>query len=391
MDEATLHELLSGHRRDVGARLLRGGLHLASWGYGAAMSLRNIAYDREWLRTARVDVPVISLGNITTGGTGKTPLAAWLANWLTEAGRTPGLLSRGYRSLGKTAHLAERADHVGNDEKLVLDRLCPGVPHLQQRDRVSAARRLVSEQGCDTLILDDGFQHRRLHRDLDLVLIDALCPWGYGHLLPRGLLREPLSALRRADLVLLTRADQISPEQRGLLLDQLARVRGTDECVEIAFAPRHLIGLHGETLPLEAVPGRTVFAFCGIGNPHGFARTVSSLESVPSRSVSPSTQSQFSESVGDDEGRDAALWNRLRVFPDHHHYTERDLASVADTARQTDAEIVLTTLKDFVKLRPGAWHGPPLYAIEVGVEFFSGRGLMESRLQQLSRLHHRAA
>ena len=411
MDEATLHELLSGRRRDVGARLLRGGLQLASWGYGAAMSLRNMAYDRAWLRIARVDVPVISLGNITTGGTGKTPLAAWLANWLTDSGRTPGLLSRGYRSLArageapaeplrlpvspnKTAWQEPRppaAVNSANDEKLVLDRLCPGVPHLQQRDRVSAARRLVNEHGCNTLILDDGFQHRRLHRDLDLVLIDALQPWGYGHLLPRGLLREPLSALRRADLVLLTRADQISTEQRGLLLDQLARVRGTDECVEIAFAPRRLIGLQGEVLPLETVTGRTVFAFCGIGNPQGFVRTVSALERIPGRSVSLSDQTRISESIGDEEGRDATLTNRVRVFPDHHHYTDRDLDAVADAARRAGAEIVLTTLKDFVKLRPETWHGPPLYAVEVGVEFLSGNGLLESRLQQLSCLHQRAA
>ena len=391
MDEAALHELLSGCRHDVGAKLLRGGLHLASWGYGSAMSLRNMAYDREWLRTARVDVPVISLGNITTGGTGKTPLAAWLANWLTDAGRTPGLLSRGYRSLDDAVSTTGREDSVGNDEKLVLDRLCPGVPHLQQRDRVSSARRLVSEYGCNTLILDDGFQHRRLHRDLDLVLIDALQPWGYGHLLPRGLLREPLSALRRADLVLLTRADQISPEQRGLLFDQLARVRGTNECVEIAFAPRRLIGLHGEVLPLETVRGRTAFAFCGIGNPQGFVRTVSSLEKGPGRSVSLSPQARSSESVGNEERRDAVLTNRMRVFADHHHYTDRDLDAVADSARQAGVEIVLTTLKDFVKLRPEAWHGPPLYAVEVGVEFLSGCGLLESRLQQLSRSHQRAA
>ncbi len=414
MDEAALHELLSGRRHDFGAKLLRGGLHLASWGYGAAMSLRNMAYDRAWLRTSRVDVPVISLGNITTGGTGKTPLAAWLANWLTEAGRTPGLLSRGYRSLGKAASLVVREDSVGNDEKLVLDRLCPGVPHLQQPDRVSAARRLVSEYGCNTLILDDGFQHRRLHRDLDLVLIDVLQPWGYGHLLPRGLLREPLSALRRADLVLLTRADQISPEQRGLLRDQLARVRGTDECVEIAFAPRRLIGLHGETLPLEAVRERTAFAFCGIGNPQGFARTVSSLERGPGRSDSvvrgspdPAQATRFSESVGDEEGREEpfgqspvrgqktraqqALTDRLRVFPDHHHYADRDLAAVAEAARQAGAEIVLTTLKDFVKLRSAAWHGPPLYAVEVGVEFLAGRDLLETRLLHLHDHRQRAA
>ena len=354
MDEAALQELLSGRRRDVGAKLLRGGLHLASFGYGAAMRLRNVAYDCEWLRVTKVAAPVISLGNITTGGTGKTPMAAWLANWLGEQGRVPGLLSRGYRSL----------DGEANDEKLVLDRLCSGVPHVQQQDRVTAARRLVSEYRCDALILDDGFQHRRLHRDLDIVLIDALQPWGYGHVLPRGLLRESLTELKRADLVVLTRADQVTPEQRHTLLDQLARVRGTDEAVQVAFVPQRLIALSADAsneqpFALGAVRGQRTFAFCGIGNPQGFARTVASLVDI----------GQFDPEL-------------LRVFPDHHHYTERDLADVATAAKTARAEIVLTTMKDFVKLRPETWTGPPLYAIEIGVEFLAGRELLEHRLRR---------
>ena len=372
MDEAALQELLSGRRRDVGARLLRGGLHLASFGYGAAMRLRNWAYDREWLRVTKVDAPVISLGNITTGGTGKTPLAAWLAGWLGEQGRVPGLLSRGYRAL-EVETRGKKEDGqagglpygVGNDEKLVLDRLCPGVPHLQQRDRVASARRLVEESRCDVLILDDGFQHRRLHRDLDIVLIDALQPWGYGHVLPRGLLREPLAGLKRADLIVLTRADQATPEQRRAVLDQLARVRGIDEAVQVAFVPQRLKALSADAaneqpLALEAVRGQRSFAFCGIGNPQGFARTVASLVDV----------GEF----------DPGLW---RVFPDHHHYTERDLADVASAAQATRAEIVLTTMKDYVKLRPETWTGPPLYAIEIGVEFLAGRELLENRLREL--------
>ena len=201
MDEAALHELLSGQRHDVAARLLRSALYGPSLAYSAVMRLRNLAYDRGWLRIERVGVPpslstgeiplsnpseayeayeptipvpVISLGNLTTGGTGKTPLAAYLTNWLIREGCRPGLLSRGYRSLPVQDGTGITG---GNDEKRVLDQLCPGVPHLQQRDRVCSARRAVVEYGCDILILDDGFQHRRLHRDLDLVLIDALRPW----------------------------------------------------------------------------------------------------------------------------------------------------------------------------------------------------------------------
>lgn len=345
MDEAALHELLSGRRRDVGARLLRGGLQLASFGYGAAMRLRNFGYDRTWLRVAKADAPVVSLGNITTGGTGKTPLAAWLANWLSQAGRAPGLLSRGYRSL----------DGAANDEKLVLDRLCPGVPHVQQQDRVTAAARLVSEYRCDTLILDDGFQHRRLHRDLDLVLVDALQSWGYGHLLPHGLLREPLSELRRADLVLLTRADCATDEQRAEIRRELKRRRGTDDCVEVAFVPQRLLGVDGSPRSLSDLAGCRLFGFCGIGNPRGFRQTLERLGAVC----------------------------ELETFPDHHHYSAGELSALSRTARDASADRVLTTLKDLVKIAPEAWTGPPLFAVDIGVEFLSGRELLESRLQRL--------
>ena len=453
MDEATLHELLSGRRTDLGSRLLRSVLHIASWVYASAMTLRNLAYRKKWLSIHQASVPVISLGNITTGGTGKTPFAAWLANWLIAENHHPGLLSRGYRALehdssipdsrhpnspvlnqshnadtptGLDAHRANdtpllnpssdahrparpapidqhrandtpilnpssdahrpavpapvpeafdqhRANDTpilnpssdahrpavpvpGNDEKLVLDRLCPGVPHLQQRDRVDSARRIVHEFGCDVLLLDDGFQHRRLHRDLDLVLIDALQPWGYGQILPRGLLREPLSGLRRADLILITRADQCSSDQRRELLSQLRRIRGTDEWVEIAFRPSRLVDLNWQDHPLSSVMGKKAYSFCGIGNPAGFRKTVESL---------------------------GAICKTTKAYPDHHHYNEQDLADLAEAAREMSAEVVLTTQKDLVKIPVSAWTGPPLRAVEIGVQFLSGIELLESKLRAL--------
>jgi tetraacyldisaccharide 4'-kinase len=352
MDEAALHDLLSGRRRDVGAMLLRSGLHLASWAYAAVTRLRNRAYDWQCLSVKKAEVPVISLGNLTTGGTGKTPLAAWLANRLVADGLRPGLLSRGYRSLDPSQVDGSR---VGNDEKMVLDRLCPGVPHRQQKDRVSAARRLVSEFGCNVLILDDGFQHRRLHRDLNLLLIDALQPWGYGHVLPRGLLREPRSGIRRADLVLITRADQVAPDDLSNLKRELAAVLRSDECVEVAFVPQRLVGLDGTTRPLGSLAGQTTAAFCGIGNPQGFRQTLASLGVVCN----------------------------LRAFADHHHYVEHEIAALSAAAQADSAQIVLTTLKDLVKIAPESWTGPPLYAVEIGVEFLSGAELLKARIQQL--------
>jgi tetraacyldisaccharide 4'-kinase len=350
MDEAAIHELLSGRRSDVGAKFLRGGLSIGSWGYASVMHLRNLAYDRRWLSIQQVDAPVISLGNITTGGTGKTPTAAWLANWLVAEGYRPGLLSRGYRSLAQEGSAETPA---GNDEKMVLDRLCPNVPHLQQRDRVASGQRLVQEFGCNVLILDDGFQHRRLHRDLDVVLIDALQPWGFNHVLPRGLLREIKSGLRRADLIVITRVDQCTAAERQTIKAELQRIRGTPDCVEIAFAPTRLVGLDGSVQPMNWAANKPGLAFCGIGNPDGFRRTLTTIGTAA----------------------------ELKVFPDHHHYQAADLDTLTERARAVSAEVVLTTLKDLVKIHHDSWTGPPLYAVEIGVQFLSGQELMIERLK----------
>ncbi len=390
MDEAALYELLSGRRRDVAAKLLRCGLQVASWGYASVMSLRNLAYAREWFQVHQVSVPVISLGNITTGGTGKTPMAAWLANWLVAQGHKPGLLSRGYRTLNQGSHsqsvgklnqtsldkplpdkISQRANDFsilnpscdaheppaaeGNDEKLVLDRLCPGVPHLQQRDRVNSARRAIAEFGCHVLLLDDGFQHRRLHRNLDLVLVDALKPWGYGYVLPRGLLRESMNGLRRADLIVITRADQCSADQLQKLRDELRRIRGNDDCVEVAFKPTRLVDANWQQHALSSVAGMKAFAFCGIGNPDGFRKTVNSL---------------------------GVTCNLVQGFPDHYHYQVDDLEKLAKTAREQAVDVVFITQKDIVKISADAWHGPPLFAVEIGVEFIRGRELLETSLRR---------
>ena len=177
--------------------MARGGLGLVSLGYRIVIALRNVLFDCGLRKPRRVAVPVISVGNLTTGGTGKTPVVALIVELLVQLERRPAIISRGYRSV----------DGEANDEKRVLERLCPGIPHEQNRSRFQAAESLLQKSARDIIVMDDGFQHRQLHRDFDIVLIDATNPFGYGSLLPRGLLREPLSALRRADLVLITRAD----------------------------------------------------------------------------------------------------------------------------------------------------------------------------------------
>jgi tetraacyldisaccharide 4'-kinase len=329
--------------------LARGGLFVLSVAYEAVVAIRNRLFDADLRRTSQAEVPVISVGNITTGGTGKTPVVAHLANWFIARGLRPVLLSRGYRSL----------DGAVNDEKLVLDRLCPGVPHVQNPDRVVGAQTAVREHGADVLILDDGFQHRRLARELDIVLIDCLNPWGYGYLLPRGLLREPLSGLRRADLIVLTRADLCPAEDKRRIVDRLAEIRGRGECVEAAFRPSGLINAAGEAAALESLTGQSILAFCGIGNPDGFRRSL------------------------DHQG-----WpldeSRFRTFPDHHHHTAEELDQLGTAARQTGAAAVLTTLKDLVKIDQVALGSVPLWAVTIGMEILAGADLLEDALQSIA-------
>jgi tetraacyldisaccharide 4'-kinase len=204
-------ELIRGSRRGVFANAARLGLQTVAFFYAAGVQLRNRGFDWGLLPIHRANVPVVSIGNLTAGGTGKTPMVAAVADWFTSRNMLPVILSRGYRALEDSL----------NDEKLVLDQLCPHVPHLQSPDRLKSAREASAHLGAQVLILDDGYQHRRLARDLDIVLIDALDPWGAGHLLPRGLLREPKSALQRADLVVLTRADQCAPGEKARLLNEI--------------------------------------------------------------------------------------------------------------------------------------------------------------------------
>ena len=322
-------DVISGRRRGVAATALRGGTALVEPIYGLAVRLRNQRFAWGVAQVVRTGVPVVSVGNITTGGTGKTPVVAWIVERLREGGHRPGILSRGYRSL----------DGAENDEKRLLDQLCPGAPHFQGADRAAGAARAITAEGCDVLVLDDGFQHRRLARDLDIVLIDALCPWGYGRLLPRGLLREPHSSLGRANLVVVTRADQRPA-------NELVSLRGEIECctraevIEGSFVPVGLINAAGESLGVAEARGRRAAAFCGIGNPDGFRATLRSLGvAIP----------------------DPAF----RAFPDHHHYTPHDFADLGRWGRSQRADLLLTTHKDLVKCPDATVAGIPLWGVEI--------------------------
>jgi tetraacyldisaccharide 4'-kinase len=279
-------------------------------------------------------VPVISIGNLTMGGTGKTPCVEYVARRCRDWGLRAVLLSRGYKST-----------RGRNDEALLLEQNLPDVPHLQGSDRAALASRAVREHHANVLVLDDGFQHRRLARDLDIVLVDATEPWGYGHLCPRGFLREEPDGLARADFVLLTRVDQVSAAARRGLSAEIRRLAPRSGIAETTHRPLDLIDATGSSTSLEPLVGRPVAAFCGIGNPGAFRKALL------------------------DRGIQLV---DFRSYPDHHGYPPPDRAELAGWLGRQPADcLALTTQKDLVKLACLQLGGRDLRALRIGLHFES--------------------
>ena len=349
VDEAAYLRLVRGESRGAISTLARVGLGGISTGYQLGVLARNLAFDRGWKAAGRVGVPVVSVGNLTLGGTGKTPAVEWVARWFRARNRRVAILSRGYGDSAKTGL---------NDEGRVLEENLPDVPHLQGRDRVALAKLAEEELLSEVLILDDGFQHRRLARELDIVLLDALDPFGLGRIFPRGLLREPVGSLRRAGVVVLSRADLVDAPTRSLIRAEAERRAGPLRWAEARHAPMGLLDAGGVSSPLAEIAGRPVAAFCGIGNPEGFRRTLASLGV---------------NVVG------------FRAFPDHHAYNGSDVASLADWVRGLGADLALTTQKDLVKVRLDALGLVPLRALRVGWDLIEGQATVEGALGAILR------
>ena len=344
-------ELVGGRRRGPLAAVQRFGLRLASWPYGLVVRLRNGAYAAGWARATRVEVPVISAGNLTVGGTGKTPFVEYLAGFLSQHDRRVAVLSRGYGGNGGP-----------NDEALVLEENLPDVPHLQGPDRAALAAIAIEELESEVLVLDDGFQHRRLARDLDVVLLDATCPWGYGHLLPRGLLREPPSGLRRAGAIVLTRCDQATATELEQLRQRVERLAPGVPVAETVHRPLALIQSGPQSTTPDWLRGRSVAGLCGIGNPEAFRRTLTDL---------------------------GAEVIDFRVYPDHHAYNREDVEEMRGWARGLPAEAaVVTTQKDLVKLRLVELAGRPVWTLRIGLAFHSGQARLEALLEGVLRRRH---
>jgi tetraacyldisaccharide 4'-kinase len=302
----------------------------------------------------RLPVPVVSVGNVSVGGTGKTPMVAWLARRLSGRGYRVAILTRGYG--GERGAAVERVDGASpgavGDEALLLARALPECVVYRGRDRYLAGLAAVARDGCDVCILDDGFQHRRLHRDIDIVLLHAERPFGTGWLLPAGPLREGPEALRRADLIVLCRrwGGEGDGAAAGWLPRGVARMRAT-----LAVGRLRTLGGAAREIPPEEIRGKRLLAFAGVGDPRSFLEVVERYEP---------------EAV------------RFLVFPDHHPYPAGSIDRIRRESERWGAEGLITTEKDAVKLDADAFDGRPCYV--PGVDFAPERG--EAALEELLAL-----
>jgi len=303
--------ILTGQCQSAGVRLLRAILWPFGQIYGTAMAMRAFAYQRQWLASFSVPVPVISIGNLASGGTGKTPFAAFLCRRLIELGRRPAVLVRGYG--------ARRG--VISDEALWLAKHAGGAIVQVDADRVRGAKSAL-QAGVDVIVLDDGFQHLRLKRDLDVVLVDTTSPWPGDCPLPGGLLREFPHALRRAHIVCLTRCDQAGAEKAAKIEAEVRAWAPQATILRASHIPARLADFSGAIYDLQTLNGCRVIAFCGIGNPCAFIATLRALKA---------------EVVVE------------RFYPDHHAYALPEVCAVEDTAAKMSA-LIACTEKDATKL-----------------------------------------
>lgn len=342
MGEHSLYDRIIAQEAGWWSAPLRSLLSLVEWAYATAIHRRNRRYDRG-VGCCSIAVPVISVGNLTIGGTGKTPMVIHLVRRLEQMGFSPAVVARGYKSEYATA----------NDEERVIRARAPGVSYVADSDRVAGAQHAIRRMGSDVIVLDDGFQHRRLSRDLDMVLIDSCCPFGHERLLPRGLLREPLTSLARAHVVVLTRCDQVSPQELDRIGNRVASLNRQAPVLRC----RHRISAI-ERWDETPVPGveenMRAVVFAGIARPRSFLTTVRSLGI---------------NVVG------------VRWWPDHHRYRARDLAELVRPGRFPPHDVLITTEKDAVKLRllPGLSH-LNLWVVRIDIDFEDDGGTILDRL-----------
>ena len=299
--------IMREERRGVLPVIIRFFLTVLAFVYCLAVKVVDRAYSCGMRKVYKLPVPVISVGNITLGGTGKTPFTVFIVDHLIAIGRKPAVLTRGY----------------GDDEHNMLKDAVPDLMVFPGQDRVQTARKAI-EQGADVLVLDDGFQHRRLERDLDILLLDCPYPFGKHQLFPRGVLREPVSSLRRADIIVLTKVDRINRGEKEKIVRKINNLAPGVTVVTATHESVLLTDVTGAAYPENDIRGKKVYLVSGIADPGYFACTVKKTEAVIAGEL---------------------------IFTDHHRYTQTDIDRIFAKCFSTSVEVILTTEKDYVKLK----------------------------------------
>ena len=350
--------LTSGSEDTSRAWALRMLFGAASTVYREAVLLRNDLYTLGLLRRMRLPLPSISVGNVTVGGTGKTPFVEYTVQKLKGMGLKPAVIARGYGPRMPKGSASAGA----NDESLLLTENT-GVPVVLGADRRAAAFR-AAELGADVVVLDDAFQHLKVMRDLDVVLLDSTAPFGFGKMLPRGLLREPLRALGRADLIVITRVDLARTADISLLKNAAMKAAPGKPVALTAHRSDALIDVGtGQKISVREVEDAPVGAFCGIGNPYSFGLLLRRL------------------------GTDLVLAKR---FEDHHLYSAEELVGTAQAAEKAGARFLITTQKDAVKIPKelAVALSLPLYYLQTRMEMLEGEDVYTSLiLSALENFH----
>ena len=347
MNPANFHKFIAREKSGFYDKLLYSVLKFMAACYVAVTAIRNWLYDKSLLKTNHVGAIVICVGNITTGGTGKTPLVAWLCNMLAQRSFNCAILTRGYK--------AQKGGFA--DEPAMLAKAAPAARVVINSNRTDGAAKAIEKFGANVLVMDDGFGHRRLARDIDIIAIDATEPFGYGRLLPAGLLREPIESIRRADAIVITRFNQSLPEHITEVENKIKQIKPDMIFAKAIHKPVAVRLVGGTEMSFEQLREKKVFAFCGVGNPEAFYTTLAEL--------------------------------RLNVlgsktYNDHHNYTEEDVGQIYEQACYLDADIVLSTQKDWVKtalLSLDKFDIPFAYLI-VELEFVEGEGTIVNLIEK---------
>ncbi len=338
---------------------LRAFLRLLSLSYGGVVAARNRLYEGGLLGQQKLPRPVISVGNLTVGGTGKTPTVIFMARLLKDRGYRPAVLSRGYGGRASApVNVASDGNRIllgwreAGDEPVLIARALPGIPVLTGSGRLLTGRAAIDQFDADVLILDDAFQHRSLVRDIDMVLLDAARPFGNGFLLPRGPLREPPDALRRAHILLRTgNAEHGEPLRETASLPSFRAIHKPQGVVA---------GGTGRVEMVAALSGQKVFAFAGIGSPEAFRRSLAELGAAV---------------VG------------FRIFPDHHPYDLSDIENLRRLAAESGAARIVTTEKDAVRLADYPGFLAEVSLLRIGMEISPAESFAELIFSRLADDH----